>query len=149
VFETKSDLGDGTEQILSFILRQERGQSHTIGRFRLSATTSPRPVRATMENDPSKEILSIVHVDPTKRTDAQNQKLAAFYRTIAPSLAPIRSEITKLESTKIEFLKGIPRVLVSISDTPKPVRILPRGNWLSDSGDLVDPAVPHFLPQLV
>jgi hypothetical protein len=28
------------------------------------------------------------------------------------------------------------------------VRILPRGNWLDDSGALVEPAVPQFLPQI-
>src|SRR5207249_3239134 len=27
-------------------------------------------------------------------------------------------------------------------------RILRRGNWMDDSGQIVQPAVPHFLPQL-
>ena len=29
--------------------------------------------------------------------------------------------------------------------TPRMVRVLPRGNWLDDSGDQVQPAVPGFL----
>jgi hypothetical protein len=32
--------------------------------------------------------------------------------------------------------------------TPRQVRVLPRGNWLDDSGEVVPPAVPHFLPQI-
>ena len=32
--------------------------------------------------------------------------------------------------------------------TPREVRVLPRGNWLDDSGEVLEPAVPHFLPQI-
>ena len=32
--------------------------------------------------------------------------------------------------------------------TPRTVRVLPRGNRLSESGEIVQPAVPHFLPQI-
>ena len=32
--------------------------------------------------------------------------------------------------------------------TPRISRILPRGNWLDESGEIVQPAVPHFLPQI-
>ena len=31
---------------------------------------------------------------------------------------------------------------------PRTVRVLPRGNWLDDSGPIVQPAVPEFLPPL-
>ena len=32
--------------------------------------------------------------------------------------------------------------------TPREVRVLPRGNWLDNSGEVLEPAVPHFLPQI-
>jgi hypothetical protein len=32
--------------------------------------------------------------------------------------------------------------------TPRISRILPRGNWLDESGEIVQPAVPHFLPKI-
>lgn len=32
--------------------------------------------------------------------------------------------------------------------TPRETKILPRGNWLDDSGEAVQPAVPHFMPQI-
>ena len=31
---------------------------------------------------------------------------------------------------------------------PRTIRVLPRGNWMDDSGEIVEPAVPHFLPVL-
>jgi hypothetical protein len=33
-------------------------------------------------------------------------------------------------------------------ETPRVSRIFPRGNWLDESGEVVQPAVPHFLPQI-
>jgi hypothetical protein len=36
---------------------------------------------------------------------------------------------------------------VTVSQKPMTVRVLPRGNFLDDSGPVVEPAVPHFLAQ--
>ncbi len=33
-------------------------------------------------------------------------------------------------------------------DDPRTVRVLPRGNWMDDSGEVVMPGVPHFLKQV-
>jgi hypothetical protein len=41
----------------------------------------------------------------------------------------------------------VPHCLVSISSPPRVVRLLPRGNWMDDSGPIMQPAVPAFLPQ--
>jgi mono/diheme cytochrome c family protein len=47
-----------------------------------------------------------------------------------------------------DFLQVVPTCLVSESTTEKrTVRILPRGNWMDESGEVVQPAVPHYLPQ--
>ena len=39
-------------------------------------------------------------------------------------------------------------VMVTQAVTPRTVRVLPRGNWLDDSGEVVRPAVPEFLGKL-
>ena len=31
---------------------------------------------------------------------------------------------------------------------PRPIRVLNRGDWLDDKGEIVEPAVPHFMPQI-
>lgn len=38
--------------------------------------------------------------------------------------------------------------MVTQSVTPREIRVLPRGNWLDDSGPIVDPAIPEFLGTL-
>ena len=46
---------------------------------------------------------------------------------------------------KAEFAKTVPTSLVPVSIEPRVMRVLPRGNWMSDDGEIVTPAVPHFL----
>ncbi len=43
---------------------------------------------------------------------------------------------------------NMPKVVVTESGKPEVTRILPRGNWMDESGALVEPAVPQFLGQL-
>ena len=40
------------------------------------------------------------------------------------------------------------RVLISNSAEPREVRLLPRGNWLDESGPVVEPAIPAFMGEL-
>jgi hypothetical protein len=53
-----------------------------------------------------------------------------------------------VEKERADLDKAAPKCLVSISTPEKrTVRILPRGNWMDESGEVVKPAVPAFLPQ--
>ncbi len=40
-----------------------------------------------------------------------------------------------------------PVMVTEAIKTPLQMRVLPRGNWFDDSGEVVEPAIPHFLPQ--
>lgn len=53
-------------------------------------------------------------------------------------------EVKRLEQTRKEFEKKIARTLVTVSVTPREIRILPRGDWLNRSGELVEPALPKI-----
>jgi hypothetical protein len=50
--------------------------------------------------------------------------------------------------TKNDLENSLPRVLVTVSGTPRAVRILPRGNWLDNTGTVMTPRTPTFLPPL-
>jgi len=47
----------------------------------------------------------------------------------------------------LECRDGRAMSLVTEAREPLVTRILPRGNWLDESGEIVQPGVPHFLPQ--
>jgi mono/diheme cytochrome c family protein len=145
VFEAAGAPSAG-ESILTIDLVQAHGGGHTLGRFRISATASPQPVKA---NDGTpKEILAIVALAPEARNNEQRKALSAHYRSIAPALAPVRKQLADAEQAKTDYVKTVPTTLVSMSVAPRAMRVLPRGNWLSDAGEVVSPSVPSFLPPL-
>jgi len=95
----------------------------------------------------SDQIRTALKTPVAERTDAQRNELSAFYRTIAPALAPQRAEIARLKEARKKVEESIPEVLATVSVEPRVMRVLPRGNWMDDSGEVVSPAPPKFLPQ--
>jgi hypothetical protein len=50
---------------------------------------------------------------------------------------------------EIEAVKKRARpTMITVAIEPREIRILPRGNWLDESGDVVQPAIPEFLGTL-
>jgi hypothetical protein len=103
---------------------------------------------APAAKDVPRAILDIVKIDPARRTAEQKKLLADHYRTIAPRLEPVRKQINELQKTRQEIEAKVPTSLVSTSVPPRVMRILPRGNWLDESGPVVTPDVPASLPAL-
>ena len=58
-------------------------------------------------------------------------------------------EIRKLQRRQATLFDFADECLVTeVSDELREVRILPRGNWMDDSGEVVGPQAPHFLKQV-
>ncbi len=60
----------------------------------------------------------------------------------APEIAKLTEELTNLESS--QRMTMITKAL----DEPRVTRVLPRGNWMDESGAVVQPRVPKFLPAI-
>lgn len=103
--------------------------------------------RAGGSNIPAK-VVAASKIPAAKRTDAQRADVANYYRSIAPVLADARAKLEAAKKEKAAFDKNLPKTLVSIATKPREMRILPRGNWLDDSGPVVQPAIPSFLGKL-
>ena len=71
-----------------------------------------------------------------------------YFEYSNPLLQPARIELAKLEAKSSILMSQVPEVMVTESVEPREVRILPRGNWMDDSGDVVQPAIPEFLGKL-
>jgi hypothetical protein len=56
-------------------------------------------------------------------------------------------KVQKLFAEVRECRHGRGLTMVTESRAPMTTRILPRGNWQDESGEIVEPAPPHFLPQ--
>jgi hypothetical protein len=100
------------------------------------------------EPAPPKPVAEALAVEATKRNDQQRQIVAAHYRSVAPQLAPVRDKLAGVKRQRDELVGAIPTTLITIAVEPRVVRVLPRGNWLDDSGEIVAPAVPAVLGRL-
>jgi len=60
----------------------------------------------------------------------------------------MQGRISELKKHCKEIRAQARRTMVTVSIAPRTIRILPRGNWLDDSGPVVEPAVPEFLGRL-
>jgi hypothetical protein len=144
VFETAEPLNGEGGFLLTFTLEfKSQFPQHDIGHFRLSVTTASNPSAGSLPGD----VVAALGVAASLRNAQQIKTLADYYRKIAPELRPLRSQMVSLEKQKTDLLAGAPTCLVSISGPPREVRLLHRGNWQDESGEIESPAVPHFLPQ--
>jgi hypothetical protein len=142
------DLGRALErdETVELSLVQVYGENHTIGKFRLNSTTAKGPILAPNRVLPP-EILAALKIPREKRNDDQQRKVRAHFRTQAPELASLRAELADLQAQRTAFEKTLPRCLTTEAmSNRRTVRILPRGDWMVDTGEVVQPATPHFLP---
>lgn len=64
-------------------------------------------------------------------------------------LKSIRNRMPQIEAELKQFQAGIRRTMITVAlETPRVVRVLPRGNWLDETGPIVQPAVPKFMGTL-
>ena len=99
-------------------------------------------------DDPPAEIAAIRAVPPAQWTSAQSDALENYYLSVAPELASWNDEIDRLQVQKFALEAPLPHTLVTVATEPRITRVLNRGDWQDESGEIVTPAVPAFLPPL-
>jgi hypothetical protein len=100
---------------------------------------------------PHTKILTAEQEAKLKQWDAKiaelNETLKA--KEAEQDQAAIKKELEEAqEQRKAVHDSGIDLIVTKTKATPGVVRILPRGNWLDDSGEVVQPAIPEFFGQL-
>lgn len=117
---------------------------HGIGRWRISGTIADKP--ASRWVPPA--VRSVIAKPADQRTDTEKNQLVAFLRDQSARFQSERGEVAKWNSQRDAFAKNIPASLITVAAAPRMVRMLPRGNWLDDSGEVVLSAIPSFLGKL-
>ena len=131
------------EKLQVKLSHQSQYAQHNIGRLRLSLTGAEKP--SLSGSSLPAEIATFLQTEADKRSPQHKEKLFAHFRSFAPELKVERDLVARLEADQKALTDSFPQTLVSMSTAPRMVRILPRGNWLDDSGEALQPAVPSFL----
>jgi len=83
-----------------------------------------------------------------KRKPAQQKAIRDYFEWSSPETAPLRAELDRLEGERSVLNSQIVRVVTTVATNPQETRVLPRGNWMDESGQIVEPAIPEFLGKL-
>jgi hypothetical protein len=141
IFETANDLTIGAGTPLTFILEQ-KWPAHSIGKFRLSVTTSPRPVRVTAFPENIAKILATV---AATRTDDQRIELAAYFLRTR-----VDEQLKALPTPQMVYAVANdfePRLIFKPAKTPRPIHNLLRGN-IDKPGEFASPGALSMVPGL-
>jgi len=84
-------------------------------------------------------------LEAAKPTAAQLELLAERYLLSAQADTNAFAQFKQLEREFLECRDGRAHTLVTVAWKPPTTRVLPRGNWQSEDGAIVQPAPPHFL----
>ena len=145
IAELKSPVGFAAGTKLGFRFDSYHGNSHTIGRLRLSVTTEPDP--AALWPVPL-EIANVLAVPVARRSPEQQQLLTAHYRTVSPTVRNLEREIARLNERDAGLANTKYSTLVMKErEEPRATFVNIRGNFL-DKGKEVTAGTPAFLPPL-
>jgi mono/diheme cytochrome c family protein len=140
---TKENVSTAAGVRLQFQLAQGYGQEHSIGRFRIYATTDPR-ARQELPDD----LRAILRKPASRRTDEDLTRLAAYYGKFSD--LPMQA-LLATRDTAMKAMPTPPKTMAqTIAPNPAPpeTRILLRGDFLQ-KGDPVDGGTPAVLPALL
>jgi Protein of unknown function (DUF1553) len=93
-------------------------------------------------------VLDAMKTPPEKRNDEQKQAILNHYQWASPELHTLNTQLATLERERGLLQSQIPSVLVTEATEPRITRILPRANWMDDTHEIVQPAIPEFLGHL-
>ena len=131
------------------VLRHESGLAgHAVGRFRVAWTDLRHP-RAKLPGGVAPDLLyPLMHLaqvqgDPTTMEALRKRFLEDF-----DDLDDERQLLAETRTAIDTLKKQIPYVMETVATEPLVTRVLDRGNWMDESGEVVEPGTPTFLPAL-
>ena len=153
--------------VLTVRLRQDSEYRRaTIGRFRLALSSGrysaaePLKPKDEKEKEPQPEfdgtrnpglassLVKALRTAADQRKPEQKKEIGEYLEWASPELEPLLLDQARAEAKLGELRAAIPRVVVTEATDPRETRILARGNFLDESGAVVEPAIPGFLGKL-
>lgn len=128
----------------------------TIGRFRLMLSSAAYSWPLLLDARGKQEavsgipenVLAALKKDVADRKEADNQALDEFYAWSSAETATETIQLAALERDRKLLDARIPRVLATRRTEPAETRVLPRGNFLDETGDVVVPSIPAAFGKL-
>ncbi|MGH9838589.1 MAG: PSD1 and planctomycete cytochrome C domain-containing protein [Blastocatellia bacterium] len=120
----------------------------TMGRFRLALSAGEHswPDHLAKLKNPMRglptEIATALKLKQEQRGEQAKKNILTHFKWAYSELQPLTVRVEILEAERDLLDARIPRVVVTEAAMPAEVRILPRGNFLDESGEVVTPTIP-------
>ena len=111
-------------------------------------SVSPFAAENPLQSGGGDPLLAALSKPPANCAPADRARLRETYFLSTGWDADDFARFKKLHEDLLECRNGRAFTMVTAAWTPAVTRVLPRGNWQNESGEIVQPAVPHFLPQV-
>lgn len=101
------------------------------------------------EKKTAQQVASGLKKEFAQRNGVERESIQKYFRTkVSPQLFRVEQDaFVKAEKERNDLYGSLTKCLVSVRKaTPDVVRILPRGNWMDESGEVMKPAFPSYLP---
>ena len=139
VLDEELEVSDGDRLVVTTIYDRNFGLTGFALRQRLWSTDSAFP------EVPPRDELRSAFKQPS--TASRRSALAKIFESTTRRNQNWE-QIRKLERSKKTLIDNADETLISQSVEPREIRVLPRGNWMDTSGEVVEPRAPHFLSQI-
>ncbi|MGB8854000.1 MAG: PSD1 and planctomycete cytochrome C domain-containing protein [Pirellulales bacterium] len=142
----KQKLGTVTPQLDA----AQKQWEHDVVSYEVTLPELKPDAKATdAEKKTATQVAAALKKEFAKRNGVERETIQKYFRTVvSPRL--FRSEqdaFAKAEKDRNEFYGPLTKCLVTVKKpAPSVVRILPRGNWMDESGEVMKPAFPGYLP---
>lgn len=146
VFEKPLE-GNGKKRLTIQLMHQSIYAQHNIGKFRISLSDVATPGLSNNGSVPA-DVITILKKEKPSRSEAETKRLYGYFLDTSDTMKTLRESVQQLQKAKTDLEKSFRSILVTKSIKPRMTRVLPRGNWLDDSGPVVQPGVPSFLTQI-
>lgn len=147
VFRDPVTLAAG-EEIVVILEHRSRHSRHNIGRFRLGLTGETAPGVPVDAGGLTPDLLSLLGKPAAERTPEESAKIRGHFLATTPLLDEVRRNHTAAVSALEKLESGLRTMLIAEAlEEPRVTRFLPRGDWMDESGDVIPPGLPAFLPR--
>jgi hypothetical protein len=105
-------------------------------------------------NDPKghgipKEVVSALKIEKAQRKAKQKETIDDYIQKTHPLTAEVRKRFDLAEAERKKFSDPLPKTIATVSTAPtfRTVRLLPRGDWMKEDGEVMEPALPAYLAE--
>ncbi len=96
-----------------------------------------------------KDVVNALKVEKAQRKPKQKEAIDDYIQKTHPLTVQVRKQVDVAQAERNKFYDPLPKTIATVSTSPtvRTVRFLPRGDWMKEDGEVMEPALPEYLAE--